>query len=76
MAILLQGFADYLENEPDFGTDVVGYNEVEVWATPEQFTTFTKKINAAVMPLLRQEKGDGRQRFKLATVVFPTADNE
>lgn len=76
MAILLQGFADYLENGPDFGSDMVGYNEVEVWATPEQFDSFSQKLNAAIMPLLRQEMGDGRKRYKLATVVFPTATDE
>lgn len=76
MAILLQGFADYLETGPDFGSDVVGYSEVELWATPEQFNTLTQKLNAAVMPLLRQEKDDGRKRYKLATVVFPTVNDE
>ena len=76
MAILLQGFADYLENEPDFGSDMVGYSEVELWATPEQFANLTQKINAAIMPLLRQEKGEGRKRYKLATVVFPTSNDE
>lgn len=75
MAILLQGFADYLEADPDFKTDVVGYSEVEVWATPEQFTTFNQKINAAILPLLRQEKGEGRNRYKLASIVYPVADN-
>jgi DNA-binding transcriptional ArsR family regulator len=76
MAILLQGFADYLAANADFQKDVVGYSEVELWATPEQFTNVTQKINAAVMPLIRQEKGDGRNRYKLATVVYPVANEE
>ena len=75
MTILLQGFADYLAADPDFKTDNFGYTEVEVWATPEEFDTFTQKLNAAIMPLLRQEERDGRQKYKLATVVFPLAKN-
>jgi DNA-binding transcriptional ArsR family regulator len=75
MAILLQGFADYLTADPDFHSDVVGYNEVEVWATPEEFGKFTQKINAAILPLLRQEEGNGRKQYKLATVVYPIAPN-
>lgn len=76
MTILLQGFADYLAATPDFQNDIVGYTEVELWATPEQFTTATQKINAAVIPLLRQEKKDGRNQYKLATIVYPIASNE
>ncbi len=76
MAILLQGFADYLETDPDFRSDMVGYNEVEVWASEEQFNDFTRKLNAAVMPLLRQEMGEGRRQYKVATVVFPVGNNE
>lgn len=76
MAILLQGFADYLDADPDFQSDIVGYNELEVWASEEQFNDFTRKMNAAVMPLLRQEKGKGRRRYKVATVVFPVGNDE
>lgn len=71
MAILLQGFADYLAAVPDFEKDVIGYSEVAIWATPEQFHSFNQKLSAALMPLMRQEKGDGRQQYKLATVIYP-----
>jgi hypothetical protein len=75
MAILLQGFADYLAAGPDFLSDVMGYNEIAVWATPEEFSRFSQKLNAAIMPLLRQEKADGRQQYKLATILFPIPPN-
>lgn len=71
MAILLQGFADYLAADSNFESDVVGYSEVTVWATPEEFGKFNQKLNAAIIPLLRQQKGEGRQQYKLATVVHP-----
>lgn len=71
MAILLQGFADYLAAKPDFEKDIVGYSEVAVWATAEEFQKFSDKMNAALMPLLRHEKQPGRSQYNLATVVFP-----
>ncbi len=71
MAILLQGFDDYLAAEPDFQKDIVGYTEAPIWATPEEFAKFTEKLNAALLPLIRQGEGEGRQQYKLATVVYP-----
>lgn len=71
MAILLQGFADYLAADPDFQSDVVGYTETTVWATPEEFGKFSEKLNAAIVPLLRREKGEGREQYKVATVIYP-----
>lgn len=71
MAILLQGFADYLAADPNFQSDIIGYSEVDIWATPEEFGKFSQKLNAAVMPLVRQGKGNGREQYKLATVVYP-----
>jgi DNA-binding transcriptional ArsR family regulator len=78
MAILLQGFDDYLSAGPDFHDDIIGYNEVAVWATPEDFATFTNKLNAALLPFLGQKKGEGRKQYQLATIVypFPNADGE
>jgi DNA-binding transcriptional ArsR family regulator len=73
MAILLQGFDDYLSADPDFQKDMIGYNELAVWATPEEFATFSSKLNAAVLPLLGQKKGEGRQQYQLATIVYPFA---
>ncbi|MFZ0545992.1 MAG: helix-turn-helix domain-containing protein [Candidatus Promineifilaceae bacterium] len=75
MAILLQGFADYLAANPDFQSDLVGYNEIAVWATPEDFDRFNQKLGAAILPLMRQEKGNGRHQYKLATVVYPIPES-
>jgi hypothetical protein len=71
MAILLQGFDEYLAADPDFRTDIVGYTEAAIWATPEEFAKFTNKLNAALLPLSRHGEGEGRQQYKLATVVYP-----
>lgn len=74
MAILLQGFDEYLESDPDFQTDMFGYTELAVWATPEEFTKFSEKLNAALLPLLRNSKGDGRKQYQLATIIYPMAE--
>ena len=76
MAILLQGFDEYLESGPDFQKDMFGYNELAVWATPEEFTKFSEKLNAAILPLLRNGKGDGRKQYQLATILFPMANTK
>ena len=70
---LLQGYSEYLEGASnlDFEEDRVGYSEVILWATNDQLDDFSQKLNEALLPLLNQEKGEGRHRHKFAVITHP-----
>lgn len=77
IAILLQGYSDYLATtpDPDMEGDRVGYNEVIIWVTNEQLDEFGRKLNEALMPLINQIPGSDRHRHKLAIVTHPIANS-
>lgn len=71
---LLQGFTAYVEqaHKPiDMVADRVGYTEVVVQATKEEFDAFQTAVNQALLPLLQNEAGNGRQAHKFAIVTHP-----
>lgn len=71
MLQLYQEFDRYLR-QPDasLGRDLAGFTAVQFYATDEEWGTFIRALNAALVPLLSQEKGEGRRRRRLATVAL------
>ena len=55
----------------DFVADRVGYREVYLNATSEELDAAIGAINAALLPLLKNEPGNGRRKYKLATILHP-----
>jgi hypothetical protein len=70
VATLLQAFSDYIEGslELDFVADRTGYTEVTFYASGAEFDTLQRAINQALLPLMQNEPGAGRQKRKLAIV--------
>ncbi len=74
---LLRDFGNYLEateatvGKIDMLADRVGYTEVAVYATKEEFDQIAMALNQAIIPLLRNGPGNGRSKHKLATITHP-----
>lgn len=74
---LIHEFSGYIftaEDEQgglDFVADRVGYREVYLNATTEELDAAIGAINAALLPLLQNEAGLGRRKYKLATILHP-----
>jgi DNA-binding transcriptional ArsR family regulator len=72
IASLLGEFARYTERgTPDLVRDGVGYREVVLNLSDEEFMTMALALNAAVIPHLANPPGGGRRPRILATVVLP-----
>jgi len=78
LATLLQGFADYLDTSErlDLLADRVGYTEAKFYSNIEEFDLFSKDLNKALMPLLKNQPGKGRRRHKIAFVTYPVSLEE
>jgi DNA-binding transcriptional ArsR family regulator len=60
----------------DFLTDRVGYREVVLYAKIEELDAAIGAINAALLPLLQNEAGNGdRRKYKLATILHPLKED-
>ena len=71
MVQLYQEFDRYLRQpDPDMARDLVGFTTVQFYASDEQWRVFIQALNAALVPLLSQEAGEGRRRRRLATVAL------
>jgi DNA-binding transcriptional ArsR family regulator len=69
---LLGSFGRYLqEGTPDFVADGVGYRQVPLELTDQEFAELAGRLNAAVAPVLHNTPGPGRRRRMLTTVVMP-----
>ena len=73
---LLHGFADYLEDAAERGgvdmvADFAGYREVSFYANAEELERFAAALAQAVVPLLENRPGQGRRKYKVATVSHP-----
>ena len=74
---LLDGFGRYLrEGVPDFVADGVGYRQVPLELTDQEFAELAGRLNAAVAPVLHNGPGPGRRRRMLTTVVMPVVRKE
>jgi len=56
----------------DMLADRVGYREISFYATTQELDVAFGAVNAALLPLLQHEAGNGRRQYKLATVLHPT----
>ncbi len=74
---LLQGFSLYAHNaeaktgKVDMVADRVGYTEVAFYATLAEFDQLQQSLNEAIVPLLKNESGNGRVRRKLSFLTHP-----
>ena len=70
---LLQGFGQYVDASVDinYEVDKTGYTEVDIQASSEEFDALSKKLNAAVIPVLQNKPGPTRRLRKLAIITFP-----
>jgi len=78
LATLLQGFADYLDTSErlDLLADRVGYTEAKFYTHIKELDQFSKDINKALMPLLKNQPGKDRHRHKIAIVTYPVSYEE
>ena len=75
VASLLGDFARYLDRDhPDFVADNVGYRQVPLYLSDEEFTRMAVEVNVALAPLATNGPGPGRRRRMLSTVIIPIDD--
>lgn len=78
---LLHDFAAYatkseVENGViDMVSDRVGYREVSFFANKQELDIALGKVNEAILPLLNNTAADGRNIYKLATILHPQVQN-
>jgi DNA-binding transcriptional ArsR family regulator len=69
---LLADFAAYLESgAPALSRDRVGYRQVPIWLTDEEFDALAGTMAAAVHEHVDNEPAPGRRRRLLSTIVMP-----
>jgi DNA-binding transcriptional ArsR family regulator len=73
LATLLGDFGRYLQQpRPDLLADGVGYRQVPLELTDQEFAELAGRLNAAVAPAIGNQPGPGRRRRVLTTIVMPT----
>jgi DNA-binding transcriptional ArsR family regulator len=73
LAGLLGDFGRYLASgRPDFVADGVGYRQVPLWLTDQEFAELAGRLNAALLPVVGNGPGEGRRRRMFTTIVMPT----
>jgi len=76
VATLLGDFARYLERDRvDLLADNVGYRQLPVYLSDEEFTRMLVELNVVLAPLAANGPGLGRRRRLLSTVVMPIDDS-
>ena len=69
---LLNDFAAYLDaGDPALGADRVGYRQVPLWLTDDEFDALIEKMRSAVDDHVANEPASGRRRRLLTTIVMP-----
>ena len=72
LGTLIDAFGAYLgEGPPDFVDDGVGYRQVPLWLTDEEFTAVTAALREAIRPALDNPPAAGRRRRLITTIVMP-----
>lgn len=72
VASLLGDFGRYLQQPaPDYVADGVGYRQVPLELTDQEFAELAGRLNAAIAPVLANQPGQGRRRRMLTTIVMP-----
>ncbi|SRR5579884_1037537 len=73
---LIGDHARYLDlKEGSYYTDG-GYHQHAVYFSDEEFVQFSREINAALLPWLKQEPAPGRRRHLLTTILLPELERE
>ena len=69
---LLADFAAYLDSgDPTLGADRVGYRQVPLWLTDDEFDGLVETMSSAVEEHIGNESAPGRRRRLLTTIVMP-----
>ena len=69
---LLADFASYLESgAPALSRDRVGYRQVPLWLTDEEFDALAASMATAVQEHIDNPPAPGRRRRLLSTIVMP-----
>ena len=72
LGTVLDAFGAYLDEEsPDFVVDRVGYRQVPLWLTDEEFDEIASAMSSAVRSALDNEPEPGRRRRLITTIVMP-----
>lgn len=72
LGTLIDSFGAYLDEGPtDFVTDGVGYRQVPLWLTDEEFADVASALREAVRPALDNIPAPGRRRRLITTIVMP-----
>lgn len=72
LGTLIDAFGAYLdEGVPDFVADGVGYRQIPLWLTDEEFDHIITTMSDAVRPALDNPRGPGRRRRLITTIVMP-----
>ena len=72
LATLIDAFGAYLdEGTLDFAADGVGYRQVPLWLTDEEFEEVASGLRNAVSSALGNGRGGGRRRRLITTIVMP-----
>ena len=69
---LLSDYAGYLERDSlDLAADRVGYRQVPLWLTDEEFDELSQELGDALKQRLSNEPGPERRRRLISTIVVP-----
>jgi DNA-binding transcriptional ArsR family regulator len=77
---VLQNFAAYVagaeerDGTVNLAADHAGYTEVTFYADEAELHAFQTAMNKAVLPLIKNEAGPERRRYRLAIIAHPTGD--
>jgi predicted ArsR family transcriptional regulator len=73
LASLLDDFGRYLQREAvDFVADGVGYRQIPLELSDQEFAELAGRLNAALAPVIANRPRPDRKRRMLTTVVMPT----
>ena len=74
LAGLIDDFGRYLRaGDPDLVADGVGYRQVPLELSDQEFAELAGRLDAALAPVLQNAPADGRRRRMLTTILMPAA---
>ena len=72
LGTLLADYSSYLETDKvDLAADQVGYRQIPLWLTDNEFDDFTTELRALIQQRLNNEPNPQRRRRLLTTIVMP-----
>jgi hypothetical protein len=73
LSTLLGDFGRYIQQPAaDLLADGVGYRQVPLELSDQEFAELAGRLNAAIAPALANQPAPGRRRRMLTTIVMPT----